>query len=96
MAEWENIEGTWTAALADAFGCERQPRIEVREYSTGRWSLSILLSTGKIVMRSGLYPDAAAAQLAAVELAMEALRVQHRDELLRLSRDARSRGLRVA
>ncbi|BDG09147.1 hypothetical protein [Anaeromyxobacter paludicola] len=97
MDQWVNIDGKWTAALADAFGEQRRPLIEVREFAPGRWSLSVTLSDSKVVMRCAAYQDQTAAQLAAVELAMKSLRDQHRTELERLwRRTLRDRSLRTA
>ncbi len=84
MAEWVQADQTWTAT----FGTEAEggPRLEVRRYSEGRYTLCVRFENGRTVMRAASYPDGAAARRAAVDFAFSVLDEAHHEKIRALAR----------
>lgn len=84
MAEWVQVDQTWTAT----FGTEAEggPQLQVRRYSEGRYTLSVRFDNGRTVMRAAAYPDEGTARRAAVEFAFSVLGEAHRARIATLAR----------
>lgn len=82
MAEWVQVDQTWTVA----FGTGAGPRLEVRRYAQGRYTLCVRFENGRTVMRAAAYPDGEAARRAAVDFAFSVLGEEHQEQIAALAR----------